>query len=43
MPTLTPFDLVVIGACIVLVLLPCKWDPAIWWKERQEKKRARRK
>lgn len=24
-----------IVVCIVLVLLPCRWDPAIQWKERQ--------
>lgn len=27
--------------CVVLVCLPPKWDPAIRWKERQEKKRLR--
>lgn len=30
-----------IVVCVVLVLLPPKYDPAIRWKERNERKRER--
>ncbi len=30
---------VLYGICLVLILLPPKYDPAIRWKERNERKR----
>jgi hypothetical protein len=30
------FGYALIAVCVVLVLLPPKWDPAIRWKERLE-------
>ena len=35
----TWWEWALIGASIVLTLLPPKYDPAIRWKERQERKR----
>jgi len=31
-------EYILIGICIVLALLPCKWDPAILLKEWSSKK-----
>ena len=30
---------VLIAICVVIVVLPPSWDPAIRWKERNERKR----
>lgn len=32
-------EISLLALCVVLVLLPAKWDPAIKIKERQENKR----
>ena len=39
------YDWLLMGAAVLLIILPPKWDPAIRWKEWQEKRsaRARRK
>lgn len=36
---MTALEAVLIGICIVFVLLPTKYDPAIRLKERNERKR----
>jgi hypothetical protein len=38
---LTTTAIVLLTICLVLTLLPPKWDPAIRWKERQERRRLR--
>jgi len=32
-------QIILIIACVVLIVLPTKYDPAIRWKERNERKR----
>ena len=32
-------QVLLIAVCVVLVVLPTKYDPAIRWKERNERKR----
>jgi hypothetical protein len=34
-------DIVLIVIVVVLIVLPPRWDPAIRWKERQERRAGR--
>lgn len=36
-------EYILIGICIILVLLPPKWDPAIRLKEKTERGRSKEK
>jgi hypothetical protein len=33
------FEWLLLGIVMILIFLPPKYDPAIWWKERNERKR----
>ena len=36
---MTTLEMILIGACVVLVLIPPRYDPLIRWKERMERER----
>lgn len=38
---MTRYDAILIAAVVILVLLPARFDPAIWIKERQIRGRRR--
>lgn len=35
---MTWLETILVAFCAVLVMLPPKWDPAVRWKERNERK-----
>ena len=35
-------EALLLGICVVLIVLPTKYDPAIRWKEHNERKRLER-
>jgi hypothetical protein len=38
---MTVIEIIVIGCTIVLIVLPCRYDPAIRWKERNEARKRK--
>jgi hypothetical protein len=38
----TKWDIFFVALVLIVILLPPKYDPAIWWKEYNERKRKER-